>query len=34
MLVAKEPLFGDHDTGVTKYGCSFNKRSHRKITSP
>ena len=33
-VVAKEvPLYGGRDRGVTKYGCSFNPRSHGKITS-
>jgi len=34
-LVVKEvTLCGGHDGGVIKYECSFNTRSHRKITSP
>jgi hypothetical protein len=34
-LAAKEILlYGGHDRGVTKYGFSFNTRSHGEITSP
>jgi hypothetical protein len=33
-LVAKEVLLcGGRDREITKYGCSFNTRSHGKITS-
>ena len=35
MLATKEvPLYGGRDRGIMKYGCSFNTRSHRIITSP
>ena len=34
LIVKEVTLYGGHDGGVTKYGCSFNTRSHRKITSP
>jgi hypothetical protein len=33
LIVKEVTLYGGHDGGVTKYGCSFNTRSHRKITS-
>jgi hypothetical protein len=34
-LAAKEILlYGGRDRGVTKYGFSFNTRSHGEITSP
>ena len=35
MFAAKEvPLCGGRDRGVAKYRCSFNTKSHGKITSP
>jgi hypothetical protein len=32
--VKEVPLYDSRDRGVVKYVCSFNPRSHRKITSP
>lgn len=32
-IIKEVSLCGDRDRGVTKYGCSFNPRSHGKITN-